>query len=178
MIKKNEKKKIKKAKQKKAVETEDNHEEDMLEAINNDDDMTEKEKNEARKKAKKGKKAVDEKETEKEKKQTAKIASLDDIINTEIKLPKIASYLEYRASVGDTEEVIETKRAKLLKGSIEDINEKLEEVAPHMASMQFNKETKLQKSATVKYPYGVGGQQLSGSTNTKSAEEMYEELYG
>jgi len=166
----------KKAKQKKAVETEDNHEKDMLEATDNDDDLTDKEKEEARKKAKKGKKAVDEKETEKEKEQTAKIASMNDIINTEIKLPKIASYLEYRASVGDTEEVIETKRAKLLKGSIEDINEKLEEVAPHMASMQFNTESK-QKSGTTKYPYGLGGTQLSGSANTKSAEEMYQELY-
>jgi hypothetical protein len=167
---------VKKAKQKKANETEDNHEEDMLEAA--DDDMTEEEKKEEAKKSKKSKKTkkANEEETEKEKEQTAKIASMNNIINTEIKLPKIASYLEYRESVGDSKEVIEVKRAKLLKASIEEINERLEEVAPHMASMQFNTETE-QKSATTKFPYGLGGTQLSGSTNSKSAEQMYEELY-
>ena len=43
-----------------------------------------------------------------------------------------------------------------------------------MNSMQFNGEVK-QKSATTKYPYGLGGTQLSSSTNTKSAEEIYDE---
>jgi len=168
----NDKKRDEEAKQKKANETEDNHESDMLETGAENDDMTDKEKEQARKKAKK----ANEDETEKEKEQTAKIASMNNIINTEIKLPKIASYLEYRKSVGDSKEVIETKRAKLLKGSIDDINEKLEEVAPHMASMQFNEKVESQKSATTKFPYGVGSP-LTGSTNTKSAEEIYEELY-
>lgn len=177
-IEENEKEKekeAKKAKAKKANETEPNHEEDMLESVEDiPENETEKEK-EARKKAKKakGKKGVDE-ETEKEKEQTAKIASMDKIINNEIKMPKIAKYLEYRASVGDSEEVLEAKKAKLLKASMDEIDEKLADVEPHIASLQFNKEVK-QESGSTKFPMGLGVEQLSAST--KTAEEMYDEVY-
>jgi len=162
----------KKAKQKKAVETEDNHEEDMLEAVDDDDNMTEKEKQEARKKAKKAKKAIDEKETEKEKEQTAKIAALTKIANT----PIVNQYLAARKMIGDDEEKLEKTKTAMLKASVEDNQAKLDEIKPFLAQLQFNTEAE-QKSATVKFPYGLGGDQLSGSANNKSAEDMFEELY-
>ena len=161
----------KKAKQKKAVETEDNHEEDMLEAVE-DDDMTEEEKEEARKKAKKSKKAVDKKETEKEKEQTAKIAALTKIANT----PIVEQYLAARKMIGDDEEKLEKTKTAMLKASVEDNQAKLDEIKPFLAQLQFNTEAE-QKSATVKFPYGLGGEQFSGSTSSKTAEQMYEELY-
>lgn len=160
----------KKAKQKKANETEDNHEKDMLEAAE-DDDLTDKEKEEARKKAKKSKKAIDEKETEKEKEQTAKIASLTKIANT----PIVEQYLAARKMIGDDEDKLDKTKTAMLKASVEDNQAKLDEIKPFLAQLQFNTEVE-QKSATTKYPYGLGSSQLSGSS-TKSAEEMYEELY-
>lgn len=160
----------KKAKQKKAVETEDNHEEDMLETAAEDDDLTDKEKEQARKKAKKAKKAIDEKETEKEKEQTAKIAALTKIANT----PIVDQYLAARKMIGDDEEKLQLTKTAMLKASVEDNQAKLDEIQPFLAQLQFNTEAE-QKSATTKFPYGMGSPQLSGST--KSAEEMYEELY-
>ena len=162
----------KKAKQKKANETEDNHEEDMLEAAQ-DDDMTEEEKKEAKKskKSKKAKKANEE-ETKKEKEQTAKIAALTKIANT----PIVDQYIAARKMIGDDEEKLELTKTAMLKASVEDNQAKLDEIQPFLAQLQFNTEVE-QKSATVKYPYGLGGEQFSGSSNSKTAEEMYDEVY-
>jgi len=137
--KKREEEETKKAKQKKAVETEDNHEEDMLETAAEDDDMTEEEKQEARKKAKKskkGKKAVDEKETEKEKEQTAEIAALTKIANT----PIVEQYLTARKMIGDDEEKLEKTKTAMLKASVKDNQAKLDEIKPFLAQLQFNTE--------------------------------------
>ncbi len=169
-----EAKKAKRAKAKKAVETEDNHEEDMLETAV-DDDITEEEKEEARKKARKArkaKKAVDEEETEKEKEQTARIASLTKIVN----MPIVETYLAARKMIGDDDEKLELTKTAMLKASVEDNQAKLDEIKPFLAQIHFNTEVD-QKSANTKFPMGLGTEsQLSGSTS-KSAEEMFEELY-
>lgn len=165
-------KEAKKAKQKKANGTEPNHEDDMLEAAE-DDDLTDEEKKEAKKskKSKKAKKGTEE-ETEKEKEQTAKIATLTAIANA----PIVEQYLTARKMIGDTEEQLEITKTAMLKASVEDNTAKLEEIKPFLAQIQFNTEAE-QKSATTKFPYGLGGTQMSASNNTKSAEEMYQELY-
>jgi len=145
----------------------------MLETAADDDDMTEDEKKEARKKAKKAKAkkaAEDEKQTEKEKEQTAKIAVLTKIANT----PIVEKYLTARKMIGDSEEQLETLKASMLVASVEDNQAKLDEIQPFLAQIQFNTEAEV-KTATTKYPYGLGSTQMSGST--KTAEEMYEELY-
>lgn len=160
----------KKAKQKKANETEDNHESDMLETAAEEEDLTDKEKKEG-KKSKKAKKGNEE-ETKKEKEQTAKIAALTKIANT----PIVDQYLAARKMIGDDEDKLESTKTAMLKASVEDNQAKLDEIKPFLAQLQFNTEAE-QKTATTKFPYGVGSGPLTGSINTKSAEEMYEELY-
>lgn len=165
--------KAKRAKAKRAAENEDNHEEDMLETAVDDDD--EEETPAARKKAKKAKakKAVDdEEESEKEKEQTAKIATLTKIVN----MPIIDKYLAARKMIGDDDEKLELTKTAMLKASVEDNQSKLDEIQPFLAQISFNTEAE-QKSATTKFPMGLGSDsQFSGST-TKTAEEMFEELY-
>ena len=153
---------------------ENNHEEKLDAAEDNDETGDNPEEGKKSKKSKKGKKGNDEMTKEK-KEETAKIASMSKIIDDEIKMPKIAKYLAYRASVGDTEEVLEAKKAKLLKASVEEINEKLEEVAPHMASIEFNNQADSKKPET-EFPMGFPGQ-VSGSTTQKSGSELFTELY-
>ncbi len=164
--------KAKRAKAKRAAENEDNHEEDMLETAVDDDD--EEETPAARKKAKKAKakKAVDdEEESEKEKEQTAKIATLTKIVN----MPIIDKYLAARKMIGDDDEKLELTKTAMLKASVEDNQSRLDEIQPFLAQISFNTEAE-QKSATTKFPMGLGSDsQFSGST--KTAEEMFEELY-
>lgn len=165
--------KAKKAKAKRAAENEDNHEEDMLETAV-DDDMTDDEKQEARKKAKKAKakRAVDDDEKmEKEKEQTAKIATLTKIVN----MPIIDKYLAARKMIGDDDEKLELTKTAMLKASVENNQSRLDEIQPFLAQISFNTEAE-QKSATTKFPMGLGSDsQFSGST--KTAEELFEELY-
>jgi len=157
-----------KAKTKKAKETEDNHESDMLETGAQDD----KEEKKDAKKSKKAKKGQEEEETKKEKEQSAKIATLTAIANA----PIVEQYLAARKMIGDTDEQLEITKTSMLAASVEVNTEKLNEIKPFLAQIQFNTQAE-QKSATTKYPYGLGGTQLSGSSNTKSAEEMYDEVY-
>ena len=164
--------KAKRAKAKRAAENEDNHEEDMLETAVDDDE--EEETPAARKKAKKAKakRAVDDEEKmEKEKEQTAKIATLTKIVN----MPIIDKYLAARKMIGDDDEKLELTKTAMLKASVEDNQSRLDEIQPFLAQISFNTEAE-QKSATIKFPMGLGSDgQFSGST--KSAEEMFEELY-
>ena len=164
--------KAKRAKAKRAAENEDNHEEDMLETAVDDDD--EEETPAARKKAKKAKakRAVDdEEESEKEKEQTAKIATLTKIVN----MPIIDKYLAARKMIGDDDEKLELTKTAMLKASVEDNQSKLDEIQPFLAQISFNTDAE-QKSATTKFPMGLGSDsQFSGSK--KTAEEMFEELY-
>lgn len=172
--KKDREEEAKKAKAKKAKE-------DGLHENNNEEKLTaaEQEEKDKEDKAKKSKKAKEGNEdvTKEKKEETAKIASMQKVIDAEIKMPKIATYLKYRASVGDSEEILEVKKAKLMKGSIEDINDKLEEVAPHIAAMQFNTDAESPKPETEFPMMGMPGQ-MSGSTTKKSGSELYAELYG
>jgi len=169
-------KKAKRAKAKRAAENEDNHEEDMLEtAVDDDDDMTEEEKQEARRKAKKAKakRAVDdEEESEKEKEQTAKIATLTKIVN----MPIIDKYLAARKMIGDDDEKLELTKTAMLKASVEDNQSKLDEIQPFLAQISFNTDAE-QKSATTKFPMGLGSDSQFSGSSKKSAEEMFEELY-
>ena len=162
-------KEAKKAKQKKANETEDNHEKDMLEGAEDDDKEKDKETAKKSKKAKKG----NEDETKKEKEQTAKIAALTKIANT----PIVEQYLAARRIVGDTEEQLEITKTAMLSASVEENTAKLDEIKPFLAQLQFNTEVEQKSSNTTKFPYGLGGPQLSASTSGKTAEEMFEELY-
>ena len=169
--------KAKRAKAKRAAENEDNHEEDMLEtAVDDDDDMTEEEKQEARRKAKKAKKAKravdDEEESEKEKEQTAKIATLTKIVN----MPIIDKYLAARKMIGDDDEKLELTKTAMLKASVEDNQSKLDEIQPFLAQISFNTDAE-QKSATTKFPMGLGSDSQFSGSSKKSAEEMFEELY-
>ena len=168
--------KAKRAKAKRAAETEDNHEEDMLETAVDDDDMTEEEKQEARRKAKKGKKAKravdDDEESEKEKEQTAKIATLTKIVN----MPIIDKYLAARKMIGDDDEKLELTKTAMLKASVEDNQTKLDEIQPFLAQISFNTDAE-QKSATTKFPMGLGSDSQFSGSSKKSAEEMFEELY-
>jgi len=165
-------KEAKKAKVKKATETEDNHEEDMLEAAQDDDDEN-KEKETAKKSKKAKSKKATEDETKKEKEQTAKIAALTAIANA----PIVERYLAARKMIGDTEEQLEITKTAMLKASVEDNQSKLDEIKPFLAQLEFNTEAEQKSATTTKFPYGLGGTQMSGSTNGKTAEEMYQELY-
>lgn len=164
--------KAKKAKAKRAVETEDNHEDDMLETAVDEDE--EEETPAARKKAKKAKAkraAEDEEQNKKEEEQTAKIATLTKIVN----MPIIDKYLAARKMIGDDDEKLELTKTAMLKASVEDNQSKLDEIQPFLAQINFNTDAE-QKSATTKFPMGLGSDsQYSGSK--KSAEEMFEELY-
>ncbi len=168
--------KAKRAKAKRAAENEDNHEEDMLETAVDDDDMTEEEKQEARRKAKKAKKAKravdDDEESEKEKEQTAKIATLTKIVN----MPIIDKYLAARKMIGDDDEKLELTKTAMLKASVEDNQLKLDEIQPFLAQISFNTDAE-QKSATTKFPMGLGSDSQFSGSSKKSAEEMFEELY-
>ena len=168
--------KAKRAKAKKAMETEDNHEEDMLETGMDDDDDNDTEHQKAmdRKKAKKAKakKAMGEEHDEKEKEQTAKIATLTKIVN----MPIIDKYLAARKMIGDDEEKLELTKTAMLKASVEDNQLRLDEIQPFLAQINFNSDAE-QKSATTKFPMGLGSDSQFSGSSKKTAEEMFEELY-
>ncbi len=164
--------KAKKAKAKRAAENEDNHEEDMLEtAVDDDEEETPAARKKA-KKAKKAKSAVDDEESEKEKEQTAKIATLTKIVN----MPIIDKYLAARKMIGDDDEKLELTKTAMLKASVEDNQSKLDEIQPFLAQISFNTDAE-QKSATTKFPMGLGSDSQFSGSSKKSAEEMFEELY-
>jgi len=166
-------KKSNKTKSKTGAENEDNHEEDLLEAgAENDDEHPPKKEN-----AKKSKKAKhgNEELTEKEKQQDATIKSLTAVAN----MPIITEYVAARKMIGDNDEKLEEIKTAMLAASVEENQSKLDEIKPFLAQLQFNMdaESPQQESAATKFPYGLGGSQLSGSTSTKTAEEMYSEMY-
>ena len=160
-----EAKKAKKA----AEQNEDNNEEVMKENSaqeNNDKDKEEKNEAQKYKKAKKGQ----EEETDKEKELSSKLAQLTKIANA----PIIASYLKARRMIGDSEEKINETKTAMLKASVEENQARLDEIQPFIAHFEFNE--KVESTPQTKFPYGLGGEQFSGSTN-KTAEELYEEAY-
>lgn len=154
----------KKAKKAADEEKEKNKEESANENEDNDD------KKDVAKKSKKGKKGNDE-ETEKEKSQSAVIASLTKRAN----MPIIEQYISARRLIGDSEDQLEITKTAMLKASVEDNESKLNEIKPFLAQLQFEQLEQESATKTIAYPYGMGTEQASGST--KSAEEMYDEVY-
>jgi len=168
----NDEKRDKEAKKaKKAVDDEETKKEKENTAAQDDDD-NDKDKMDS-KKSKKAKKAVDEEETKKEKEMTSKIATLTARAN----IPIIEEYIAARKMIGDDEDKLELTRTAMLKASVEENESKLDEIKPFIAHLNFNNQANQESAKTVTHPYGMGGDQFSASTSTKSAEEMYEELY-